>query len=107
MVHQRFIDLARRDFLAAAIDDLLQPPGEREIAVGVDDALIAGAEPAIDERLRIGLRIVLVSSGDVVAANDDSPASPRPGGRPASAMPRSQDPRDAGRSGLRTPLRGG
>jgi alginate O-acetyltransferase complex protein AlgJ len=56
MVHQRFIDLAWANFLAAAIDDLLQPPGKRQITVGVDDALIAGAEPAVDERLRIGVK---------------------------------------------------
>ena len=61
MIHQSFVDLARRNFLAAAIDDLLQPPGQRQIAVGVDDALIAGAEPAVDERFAIRLGIVLVS----------------------------------------------
>ena len=71
MVHQRFVDLARRDFLAAAIDDLLQPSGQRQVAVGVDDALIAGAEPAVDEGFAVRLRIVLVASGDVLAANDD------------------------------------
>ena len=50
VVHQHFVDLARRDLLAAAIDDLLQAAGERDVAVGVDDALVAGAEPAVDER---------------------------------------------------------
>ena len=71
MVHQRFVDLAGRNFLAAAIDDLLEPSGEREIAVGVDDALIAGAEPAVDERFAVRLRIVLIAGGDAFAANDD------------------------------------
>ena len=66
MVHQRFIDLAWANFLAAAIDDLLQPPGKRQITVGVDDALIAGAEPAVDERLRIG-----VKRGSPTALPDD------------------------------------
>jgi hypothetical protein len=33
MVHQRLVDLARRDFLAAAIDDLLQPSRERQAGV--------------------------------------------------------------------------
>ena len=28
MIHQHLVDLARRDFLAAAVDDLLQPAGE-------------------------------------------------------------------------------
>ena len=57
VIHQRFVDLARADlFLAAAIDDFLQPSGQREVALGVDDALIAGAEPAVDERLGIGFR---------------------------------------------------
>src|ERR1700722_6520299 len=71
VVHQSFIDLAGRDLLAAAVDDLLQPPGQRQVAVGVDDALIAGTEPAVDERLAVRLRIVLVSHGDVLPANDD------------------------------------
>ena len=49
MREQHLVDLARRDLLAAAIDHLLQASGQREIAVLVEDALIAGPEPAIDE----------------------------------------------------------
>src|SRR5579872_5433895 len=70
VVHQRFVDLAWANFLSAAINDLLEAPGQREIALGVDDALIAGANPAVRERRGIGLRIVLVAGGDAWAAND-------------------------------------
>ena len=61
VVHQHVVHLARRDLLAAAIDDLLQPPGDGEIAVLVEHALVAGAEPAIGEGFGIGLGVVLVA----------------------------------------------
>src|SRR5271165_1734396 len=70
VIHQRLVNLARRDFLAAAIDDLLQPPRQGEVALRIDDALIAGAEPSVDEGLRIRLRVVLIAAGHAVAAND-------------------------------------
>src|SRR5690242_410155 len=71
MIHQHLVDLAGRDLLAAAIDDLLEAPADGEIALGIEEAEIAGAEPAVAEGLAIGLRIVGVAGGHVVAADDD------------------------------------
>src|SRR6185312_7300716 len=47
VVEQNLVDLARRDFFAAAIDQLLEAAGQRQIAYAVHHALVAGAEPAI------------------------------------------------------------
>src|SRR2546423_7393542 len=38
-----FLDLAREEFLAAAVDHLLQAPDDAQIAVGIDHAKIAAA----------------------------------------------------------------
>jgi hypothetical protein len=62
---QDAIHLKRADLFAAAVDDLLQPAGERQIAVLVERALIAGAEPALalglEEILGVGLGVALVA----------------------------------------------
>ena len=107
VIHQRLVDLARRDFLAAAIDDLLQPPRQGEVALRIDDALIAGAEPSVDEGLGVGLRVVLIAAGHAVAANDHlaglaAPEQPALSSMIAISRPaaRPTDP------GLRTPRRG-
>ena len=86
MIHQRFIDLARRDLFAAAIDDLLQPSGDREIAVGVDGALIAGAEPAVDESFAVGLRVALITAVTFSPRMTTSPTSPVASTFPSSSM---------------------
>ena len=52
MREQCFLDLGRRDLLAAAVDDLLEAAGDDEIAVAIQHALIAGAEPPVDEAPR-------------------------------------------------------
>ena len=44
VVHENLVDLTRRYLFAAAIDDLLQPAGDRDIAFGVLDTLIAPCE---------------------------------------------------------------
>ena len=44
------IDLRRADLLAPAVDHLLDPSGEGQIAVFIEKALVAGAEPAVRER---------------------------------------------------------
>src|SRR5208282_2964128 len=49
MPEQHSINFMRRDFLAGAIDLFFQAPGEMEITVLVEEAFIAGAEPAIHE----------------------------------------------------------
>ena len=62
MREQHLVDLARRDLLAAAVDQLLEAPDQRQIAVGVEKALVAGAEPAVGERRGVGFGIVLVAA---------------------------------------------
>ena len=49
----------------------LSRPVMREIAVGVEHALVAGAEPAVGEGLGVGLGIVLVAGRDVGPADHD------------------------------------
>jgi hypothetical protein len=56
MREQHLVDLTRGDFLAAAVDELLESAHQGQISVRIEDALIAGAEPAVDERLRIGVK---------------------------------------------------
>src|SRR5262249_61597582 len=71
VVHEDLVDLAGGDLLAAPVDDLLQAPGEGDVAVLVHDALVAGAEPAVHEGLAVGLGVVLVAGHDVGAADGD------------------------------------
>ena len=71
MIHQHLVDLERRDLLAAAIDDLLQPAGDAQIAVLVEHALVAGVEPAMGEGRGVGVGVVLVARRHVRSANDD------------------------------------
>ena len=59
---QRLVDLAGRDLLAAAVDDLLQPAGDRQVAVVVEAALVAGAEPPVEEGGGVGVGIVEISA---------------------------------------------
>ena len=56
MIHQHVVDLERRDLLAAAVDDLLEPAGDAQIAILVEHALVAGVEPAMREGRGVGVR---------------------------------------------------
>ena len=49
MLQQRLLNQSRRDLLAAAIDDFLQPTGDEQIAIRIEMAEIAGAEPTFRE----------------------------------------------------------
>src|SRR5262245_11464346 len=72
MIHQHLVDLPRRHLLATAIDDLLQPSGDAEIAVMLDHALVAGAEESFTgEGLCVGRFIVDIAIHDVLAADHD------------------------------------
>ena len=71
MVHQHVIHLAWRDFFAATVDDLLQPPGQRQITLRIEHALIASAKPAVDESLEVCRRVVFITGGYVVATDHD------------------------------------
>ncbi len=76
MIHQDFIDFARRYFLSSAADDFLQAARDTEIAFRIHDALVAGPEPAIGVGFAIGFRIVFVARRDIRAANDDFTGCP-------------------------------
>src|SRR5439155_18891544 len=64
------IDFLRCYFLAAAVDDLLQPSSQEEIAVFIQITLIPGAEIAVDKGLGIGLRIVEITQRHILATHD-------------------------------------
>src|SRR5438045_8491751 len=60
MLPQGIVDFAWRDLLTAAVDHLFDAPGEVEIPVLVDVALLAGPEPAVLESGCIGGAVVTV-----------------------------------------------
>ena len=68
---QDVLDLLGRDVLALADDDVLQPPGDRHEAVGVDPAEVSRPEEAVRvERLRVAVG-VQVPGADHHAAGAD------------------------------------
>ena len=64
------LDLGRAHVLAAADDDVLLAVGDREVAVGVEHADVAGHEPAV------GANAAAVSGGIGVADEAVGPAAP-------------------------------
>ena len=60
---ENFFDLARKELLAAAIDDLLAASGQLNVAGGVNKTPeIAGAKPAaVAERGGIGGRVIVIA----------------------------------------------
>src|SRR3546814_13975058 len=69
---QHALDALRRDVVAAGIDDdVLLPVGNSDVALRVDLADVAGAQPAVDDRARRRLRIGPVASHDQLAASHD------------------------------------
>src|ERR1700683_5598596 len=71
MGQQNLVDFARSYFFAAAIDELLDTAGESEISLGVDNSLVAGAEPAIGERRGVRFGLVFVAVDDVRSLDHD------------------------------------
>jgi len=47
------VDFARRYFLAAAIDDLLETTGNEQVAFAIELSVVAGAEPSVDNDVRL------------------------------------------------------
>src|SRR6185312_16874571 len=64
------VDLARRDVLAALDDELLDAPGDEEVAFGIAHADVAAAQPSIGKERRPGGRLVLVVAGSHLRAAD-------------------------------------
>ena len=65
-----------RDLLATAVDELLQPPGDGEVAVVVEAPLITGAEPAVEERAGVRLGVVEVPATSTTPRMPISPIAP-------------------------------
>src|SRR5947209_6866243 len=61
VLNEDVVDLARRDLLAAPVDQLLQAPDQRQVAVLAEDALVACPKPALPERGGIRLLVVRVA----------------------------------------------
>src|SRR4051812_33790552 len=92
VVEQHVLELTRGDVLALADDDVLQPPGEPEMAVRPQHADVAGAEPALVvvrllRRLLVGVAAahdraahadlaLLVRAGDGAVLGDDPHLGP-------------------------------
>ena len=73
MIQQHAIHLQRADLFAAPVDDLLQPPGQRQIALAVQGPLIASAEPAptvdLKKVLGVGVGVAFIARRDVRPRN--------------------------------------
>src|SRR6516164_4305666 len=62
---ENLLDLAREKLLSAAVDHLLEPPDNAQIAVAIDHSEIAAAEPAIRQKgFRVGGGIVVIAEMD-------------------------------------------
>ncbi len=70
VAHEDLLDLDRVDVLAAGDDHVLLAVDERDVAVLVDLAEVAGVEPAAAERLGRRLRQHPVPGEDVLAAHE-------------------------------------
>ena len=64
-------DLDRRDVLAAALDDVLDPVADLDVAVRVNDGRVAGMKPAAANGLGRRLGVVEIALHHDVAARDD------------------------------------
>ena len=62
VAEQRPFDIVGRDLLAAAIDDFLGAADDREQALLVDAAEVAGRQPAVDQAAGHALDIVETDS---------------------------------------------
>mmetsp|Transcript_16862 Transcript_16862/g.30571 ORF Transcript_16862/g.30571 Transcript_16862/m.30571 type:complete len:238 (-) Transcript_16862:632-1345(-) len=69
MTKQHSVDFEGRDFLAAAIDQLLDPAGEEQESLFIQAALIARVEPSAGVGLFIGLGVVQVAGSHIRAAD--------------------------------------
>ena len=70
MGEQHFLDLARIDVGAAGDDQVLGAVLEVEIALLVEDADVAGMQPAAAQRGRARLRVLPIARHDHAAAED-------------------------------------
>ena len=71
MLSQDGLYFERSDLLAAAIDQILDPTGDRQVAVVIESADIAGSEPPIDKRRGGRVRVIPVAIGHRGSPGDD------------------------------------
>src|SRR5437868_14417252 len=71
MGHEHFFDLAGVDVEPAPDDHVLRPVDDVVPPVGVAAGEVAGAEPALDDRLGGRLRAVIVAGHHVVSLHGD------------------------------------
>ena len=76
MSPQHFVDVARRDFFSAAVDQFLDASGDVDVSVGVFQSLIAGAEPSVRKGRGVGVRVVFVPVKHVGTLDHDLAALP-------------------------------
>lgn len=67
------LDLGRIDVLPAPDDEFLDPAGDVEMAVRAEPAQVPGAVPTVGERLRGGVRTVVIARHQPGAADPDLP----------------------------------
>src|SRR5215813_13438051 len=77
VAHQRLIDFAGGDLLAAAVDDLLEAPANEDVTVVIDKPFISRAKPSFREHGVSKAWITFVTGHDARAANDDLTAFAR------------------------------
>ena len=66
MAEQRVLDLSRADVLAPPDDHLVAPAHDDEVALVVEETLVAGVQPAVGVDLAVGAD---VAAPDLVAAD--------------------------------------
>src|SRR5262249_60423731 len=83
MVGEQVLDLARTDVLALADDDVLLAAGDPEIAIAVERAQVAGAEPAVAGEGLLVEGAIEVAEAALRSAREDLTLLP---GRPLPAV---------------------
>ena len=75
MAVQGLVDPERLHFQAAAIDHLLEPATQREVALLVEPSLVPGPEPGLSSSIPMppALCLILVPSGDAGTTNRHLP----------------------------------
>src|SRR5262249_24758068 len=68
---QDLVDLTRRNLFTAAVDQFFQATNQGEIAIDIEDALVAGTKPAVGKGGGIGLRVIVIAAGDVWPLDDN------------------------------------
>src|SRR3954463_7452883 len=71
MLEQQLLELARVDVVALVDEHVLLAVDDGEVAVLVDRADVAGAQPAVLEHLGRGLDLVVVTAHHLRAADAD------------------------------------